>query len=128
MTFFEKALYENPDQDLNKLWSETTAKYQGLDPLEGRNKADWASKPHFVIAPVYYHNYMLGELYGAQMRKSLEKEAGGDLKKFGQLLKEKVFMPGNSLPWEDFVKESTGEPLSVKAFISELNAADAQIK
>lgn len=128
MTFFEKALYENPDQDLNKLWSETTAKYQGLDPLEGRNKADWASKPHFVIAPVYYHNYMLGELYGAQMRKSLEKEAGGDLKKFGQLLKEKVFMPGNSLPWEEFVRESTGEPLSVKAFISELNAADAQIK
>ena len=62
------------------------------------------------------------------MRKALEKEAGGVLKKFGQLLKEKVFMPGNSLPWEEFVKESTGEPLSVKAFISELNAADAQIK
>ena len=128
MTFFEKALYENPDQDLNKLWGEMTARYQGLDPLEGRGKADWASKPHFVIAPVYYHNYMLGELYGAQLRKSLEVEANGDLQKFGALLRSKVFAPGNSLPWEEFVEESTGEPLSVKAFVDELEKADAQIK
>jgi peptidyl-dipeptidase A len=128
MTFFEKALYENPDQDLNKLWGEMTARYQGLDPLEGRNKADWASKPHFVIAPVYYHNYMLGELYGAQLRKSLEKQAKGDPVKFGELLKENVFMPGNSLPWEEFVEKSTGEPLSVEAFVDELQTADSQIQ
>ena len=125
MTFFEKALYENPEQDLNKLWSETTARYQLLDPLEGRNKADWASKPHFVIAPVYYHNYMLGELFGAQVRKSLEKESNGDPKKFGQLLRDRVFSPGDSLPWEEFVEQASGEPLSVDAFIEELNAADA---
>ena len=128
MTFFEKALYENPEQDLNKLWGEMTSRYQGLDPLDGRNKADWASKPHFVIAPVYYHNYMLGELYGAQVRKSLEKQANGNPEKFGKLLKEKVFMPGNSLPWEEFVKESTGSPLSVEAFVEELNVADSQIQ
>ena len=128
MTFFEKALYENPEQDLNKLWGEMTSRYQGIDPLDGRNKADWASKPHFVIAPVYYHNYMLGELYGAQVRKSLEKQANGNLEKFGKLLKEKVFMPGNSLPWEEFVKESTGSPLSVEAFVEELNVADSQIQ
>ena len=128
MTFFEKALYENPDQDLNKLWGEITARYQGLDPLEGRNKADWASKPHFVIAPVYYHNYMLGELFGAQLRKSLEKESDGDEKKFGALLKEKVFTPGNSLPWEEFVEQATGEPLSVKAFIDEVKEASAAVK
>ena len=29
---------------------------------------DWASKPHFVIAPVYYHNYMLGELFASLMK------------------------------------------------------------
>ena len=127
MTFFEKALYENPDQDLNKLWGETTARYQGLDPLEGRNKADWASKPHFVIAPVYYHNYMLGELFGAQVRKTLEKEAQGNPKEFGRLLLQKVFRPGNSLPWEEFVKEATNEPLSVKAFVEELEVASKSL-
>lgn len=128
MTFFEKALYENPDQDLNKLWGEMTSRYQGLENLADRNKADWASKPHFVIAPVYYHNYMLGELYGAQLRKSLERQSNGNLKEFGRLIKEKVFKPGNSLPWEEFVVKSTNEPLSVKAFVNELEKADEQIK
>lgn len=128
MTFFEKALYEDPDQDLNKLWGEMTARYQGLDPLPERNRADWASKPHFVIAPVYYHNYMLGELYGAQLRKSLEKQSKGDLKELGRLIDSKVFKPGNKIPWEEFVKESTGEVLSVQAFVDELEIADSEIK
>ena len=128
MTFFEKALYEDPDQDLNKLWGETTARYQLLDPLSDRNKPDWAAKPHFVIAPVYYHNYMLGELFAAQVRKSLEAQSQNDLKEFGRLLREKVFQPGDSLPWQDFVKEATGEPLSVNAFISELEEADSSLR
>lgn len=128
MTFFEKALYEDPDQDLNKLWGETTARYQLLDPLTDRNKPDWAAKPHFVIAPVYYHNYMLGELFAAQVRKSLEAQSQNDLKEFGRLLREKVFQPGDSLPWQDFVKEATGEPLSVNAFISELEEADSSLR
>lgn len=120
MLHFEKSLYENPDQDLNQLWTETVAKYQLMPWPKNRRLADWASKPHFVIAPVYYHNYMLGELFGAQLRKSLEKEAQGDLKKFGQLLRERVFLPGNTLPWKDFVKQATGEPFSAKAFAEEL--------
>ena len=128
MTYFEKALYENPDQDLNKLWTEMTERFQLLDQPEGRDRADWASKPHFVIAPVYDHNYMLGELYGAQLRASLEKEAAGDPKRFGALLKEKVFAPGASLPWPEFVKESTGEPLTSRAFVEEVKAADAATK
>ncbi|MDO5309654.1 MAG: M2 family metallopeptidase [Planctomycetia bacterium] len=128
MTFFEKALYENPEQDLNTLWGETTAKYQLLDPLEGRGKADWASKPHFVIAPVYYHCYMLGELFGAQVRNSIEREAQGDLLKFGQLLKERVFEPGNARPWEEFVENATGEPLSTRAFIEEIKQATEELR
>jgi peptidyl-dipeptidase A len=68
MFHFEKALYENPDQDLNRLWWDLVERYQQLHRPEGRNAPDWASKPHFTIAPVYYHNYMLGELLAAQLR------------------------------------------------------------
>ena len=100
-----------------------TQKYQLLEIQPNRNKADWASKPHFVIAPVYYHNYMLGELFGSQLRKSLMQESNGDPKKFGKLLDERVFKPGASSRWEDFVKDATGEELSVDAFIDELKSA-----
>ncbi|MBR6480263.1 MAG: hypothetical protein IKT12_01050, partial [Thermoguttaceae bacterium] len=84
-------------------------------------KADWASKPHFVIAPVYYHNYMLGELFGAQLRKSLPFDAEHFAsKEVGAALIGKVFEPGMRWHWNEFVKRATGEPLSAKAFVEEL--------
>ena len=130
MLHFEKALYENPDQDLNKLWWDTVAKYQGLTPPEGRTEPDWASKPHFAVAPVYYHNYMLGEVFAAQLRHTLAKMAKhegptntlsfNNRKDFGEFLSEKVFKPGMAKPWPEFVKDATAEPLTAKYFGEEV--------
>ena len=130
MLNFEKSLYENPDQDLNKAWWDAVEKYQGLKRPEGRNAADWAAKPHFTIAPVYYHNYMLGELFAAQLRASLAKLAKHEgptatlsfngRKEFGQFLTEKVFRPGMRLKWPEFVKQATGEELTAKHFAAEV--------
>ena len=64
---FEKAMYENPDQDLNALWWNMVEKYQLLKKPEGRNSPDWASKIHLALYPCYYHNYQLGELFASQM-------------------------------------------------------------
>ena len=65
---FEKSMYENPDQDLNKLWWDLVEKYQMLKRPEGRNKPDYASKIHIALYPVYYHNYQLGELTASQLQ------------------------------------------------------------
>jgi peptidyl-dipeptidase A len=120
MLHFEKALYENPDADLPQLWKETVEKYQLLKQPAGRKEADWASKPHFVIAPVYYHNYMLGELFAAQLRQTLGKDFVQDNPRIGKYLEQKVFAPGAFYPWAEFVVQATGEPLSPKAFAKEL--------
>jgi peptidyl-dipeptidase A len=50
-------MYENPDQDLNKLWWDMVERYQLLKRPPGRNAPDYGSKIHIVSAPVYYHNY-----------------------------------------------------------------------
>ena len=71
MLHFEKALYENPRQDLNRRWWDYVERFQLLRRPPERNQPDWASKPHFTIAPVYYHNYLLGELFAAQLRHRL---------------------------------------------------------
>jgi peptidyl-dipeptidase A len=130
MLFFEKDLYENPDQDLNKLWWDYVERFQMIKRPEGRDAADWASKPHFTIAPVYYHNYMLGELYAAQLRSALAKMANHTgansslsftgRKDFGEYLINKVFKPGMTVLWPQFVKDSTGEELSCKHFAAEV--------
>jgi len=130
MLHFEKALYENPDQDLNTLWWDYVEKYQFVNRPKNRNAPDWAAKSHFSSAPVYYHNYMLGELFAAQLRASLAKIAGhkgstssisfNNRKDFGIFLREKIFKPGKTKPWPKFVKEATGEELTAKYFAAEL--------
>ncbi|MCP5107481.1 MAG: M2 family metallopeptidase [bacterium] len=136
MLHFEKALYERHAEwetdleKLNGLWWDMVERFQLLKRPEGRTNADWAAKPHFTIAPVYYHNYMLGELFASQLRTVLVKLAGhdgpaatlkyGDHKEFGEFFKEKIFKPGMSRPWPEFVKNATGEPLTPQHFINYL--------
>jgi len=126
MLRFEKAMYENPDQDLNFLWWSLVTKYQGIRKPENRNSADYASKIHIVSAPVYYHNYMLGELFASQLHHAIAKELypgkktseviyQGNLK-VGEFMLNKVFSSGKTLSWDDLVKFSTGNPLSAESF------------
>ncbi len=130
MLNFEKSLYENPDQDLNTLWWDYKERFQMLTRPADRDLPDWAAKPHFTIAPVYYHNYMLGELFAAQLRNTLAKLAGHEgptaelsfngRKEFGDFLKQKVFKPGNAMPWPNFVRYATGEPLNARYYAAEV--------
>ncbi len=130
MLNFEKALYDNPDQDLNALWWDMVEKYQMLVRPAKRSQPDWAAKPHFTIAPVYYHNYMMGELFAAQMRAHLATlvNAKGSTSeqviwnnpKVSEWFKKAIFAPGLRSQWETFVKQSTGTPLSARAFALEI--------
>src|SRR5262249_2105694 len=126
MLRFEKGMYENPDQDLNKLWWDLVEKYQGLKRPEGRSAPDYASKVHIVVAPVYYHNYMMGELFASQLHHAIAKEVYkgakpdtvyyADNKDVGAFMKKKVFGPGRTLDWNGLTKFATGEELNAKAF------------
>ncbi len=71
---FEKGLYENPEQDLNTLWWDLVERYQLVRRPEGRNLPDYASKIHIVSAPVYYHNYLMGELFADQVLEAIARE------------------------------------------------------
>src|SRR5207244_2581426 len=50
MLRFEKELYGNPDQDLNKLWWDLVEKYQLVHRPDGRNAPDYGSKVHICTA------------------------------------------------------------------------------
>lgn len=130
MLHFEKAFYEDPGRDLNTLWWDLKERYQQLQRPPGRDLPDWAAKPHLTSAPVYYHNYMLGELFAAQLRHRLAELAGHQgptatlnfqgRKEFGEFLRREVFMPGKTLKWPAFVRRATGEPLTARYFAEEV--------
>lgn len=123
---FERELYRNPDQDLNKLWWSIVAQYQLVNPPPGRNKPDYAAKIHFSSSPVYYHNYQLGELMASQVnayivKNILREDSFIDAtyvgkKEVGDYLKEKIFGVGATLKWDELIKEATAEPLASKYF------------
>jgi peptidyl-dipeptidase A len=136
MLRFEKAMYENPAQDLNKLWWDLVEKYQGLKRPAGRNAPDYGSKIHICSAPVYYHNYMMGQLFASQVHATIAKEvyAGADPvkvvyvgnPKVGEFMKQKVFAPGKSLDWRGLTKFATGSELSPKAFAADFGGKSKQ--
>lgn len=123
---FEKQLYANPDQDLNRLWWSVVEKYQFVKRPPDRDEPDWAAKIHFAVAPCYYHNYMLGELLASQLhnhivQKVLKLDPDKDVgyvgqEKAGDFLAEKVFKVGAVYPWNEMISRATGEPLTAKYF------------
>ena len=121
MTHFERALYANPERDdLDDYWWELREKYQLVKRPEGRKAPDWASKLHLALAPVYYHNYLLGELVASQLLSVIAARCGDngmvDNLYAGEFLITKVFAPGASLRWDRLLEDATGERLDVMHF------------
>ncbi len=126
---FEKQLYADPEQDLNSLWWDLVEKYQLVKRPPGPVDAGWASKLHFVTAPCYYHNYMLGELLASQWHHYLvhnifgldpdESVSYAKDKKIGKYFREEVFEPGAVYHWSEMIERSTGEKLNPKYFVNQ---------
>ena len=129
MYTFEKEMYADPDQDLNALWWQLVERFQMVKKPAHRDAPDWAAKIHIALYPVYYHNYLLGELFASQLHNhivfsilNLEDDAGVSYVKesaVGEYLSEYVFRPGSEAPWGEMVEKATGEPLSAKFFVEQ---------
>jgi len=123
---FEKSMYENPDQDLNKLWWDIVEKYQLLKRPANRNEPDWASKIHLASAPCYYHNYLLGELLASQLyyyitekilkSNDFKNQSFANNSEIGKYLIDKVFKPGAKYSWNEMIERATGEKLTAKYY------------
>jgi len=122
---FEKALYADPDQDLNTLWWDLVEKYQMIKRPANRNQPDWASKIHIATSPCYYHNYLLGELLASQFNHYIAanvlksdnfSQCYFGKKEVGDYLKQNVFKPGARYSWNEMIEKSTGEKLSAKYY------------
>ncbi len=122
MARFERALYADPDADLDRIWWELVARHQGIEPPADPPVDAWASKIHLAVAPVYYHNYLLGEILASQIEEWTRRETGAaspaaDPGRVGPLIAERLLRPGASVRWDRLVADATGAPLGVDAFV-----------
>ena len=123
MTHFERGLYADPDADHNARWWDLVERFQLVTRPDGRDAPDWAAKIHVALAPVYYQNYLYGELVASQLQATLRDRAGGivDRPKPGALLVDEFFAPGLAVRWDELVERATGEPLTARHLAAELD-------
>lgn len=115
---FERAMYENPERDLNTLWWDLVERYQMVPRPEGRHAPDWAAKIHLALYPVYYQNYMLGELMASQLSHAIAKRFGQliDTPEAGKFLIDDLFQRGARADWDTTLEQVTGERLTARYF------------
>ncbi len=130
MTHFERALYADPERDdLDSHWWDLVEDLQCVPRPDGRDAPDWAAKIHLAVAPVYYHNYLLGELIASQLAAAARREIGAGLQpgyvgcsQLGAFLRERVFVHGATLHWQALLERATGSKLSPQSFLDEFVA------
>jgi peptidyl-dipeptidase A len=131
---FERELYRDQTQDLNAVWWDLVERFQGLRRPAGREEPDWATKIHIATSPVYYQNYILGELTASQLQRHLlqnvlsdgaETGVGGLIgrREVGDFLRERVFRLGRRYPWDQMLERATGSRLEVDHFLAEVSGS-----
>ncbi len=128
MIFFEREMYRDPDRaDLNRVWWDLVERMQLIRyPEADPEGTEWASKNHLSLAPVYYHNYLLGELMASQVSAAIRRETGlppersiAGEPRVGAFFSERIFSRGASLDWNGLLVHATGEPLDARFFVEQ---------
>lgn len=122
--YFEKALYELPEEQLTtetllSLADEVEAKIQG-----GLSSRPLLSVPHILAdeSSCYYHGYVLAEMSVHQTRDHFIEKLGAivDNEQVGKDLTDVYWRPGNGAMFLDLVQQLTGKPLAADAWVARL--------
>jgi peptidyl-dipeptidase A len=125
MTRFERELYREPVRDVAELgciWWDLVERHQLMNRPPGDRPTDWATKIHLALAPVYYQNYLLGELTASQVEHALTQATSRPLtgnRDAARFLRERYFRPGASVRWDALIESATGSPLAPDRFVAE---------
>ena len=125
VSYFEKALYELPEEELTAENVQSLADSIELKIQGGYSGRPLISIPHLVSdeASCYYHGYTLAEMSVHQTRAYFKNKYGYivDNPKVGPELTKAYWESGNSRPFLDLVRDLTGKDLSGSDWIASLN-------
>ena len=111
--------------EIPALWSEKYKEYLGVDVPN--DEEGCLQDVHWTGMFGYFPSYALGNAYGAQILRAMQKDfdvfaaAGrGDLKTIGDWLTEHVFSIASMTTPDEWIRAITGEPLNVDYYLDYL--------
>ena len=132
---FEREIYRNPEQDLDLLWHDLNLKYLGLNYPGEKGAGYWAANKFASSLSCTIHNFVLADVFAAQLQHSVEtrvlKQTNGIIqnnKDVGKYLVDHLYRYGNQLPWEKLIVKATGEPLNSVYFVSKLIGGETEVE
>ncbi|UFJ43260.1 M2 family metallopeptidase [Brevibacillus humidisoli] len=121
VVLFERELYTNPGQQLNQCWWDLVEEVQGVRRPDEWDLPHWAAKAHLSTLPVYYQNYLLGEIAAAQLLSAFQQVGEGwPSREAFHRLQATLFSPGASKRWDQLLPLFCGEPVTVAPLIAQV--------
>lgn len=114
---FERAMFESPSRDLNKLWWDLVEKTVGVARRD--EVFPWGGIVHFTTHPVYLQNYLLADMICDSLWEHVEENAGGVVgsARLASYLDETFFRHGAAKPWRKLYRKALGKKLGADAYI-----------
>ncbi len=111
--------------EIPALWNAKYREYLGLDVTD--DEKGCLQDVHWTGMYGYFPSYALGNAYGAQILRTMQKDfdvfaaiEAGELKKVADWLTEKVFAIASVSTPDEWIRKITGEPLNVNYFLDYL--------
>lgn len=134
--YFERELYAHPEADHARLWQELNRRYlfreidtDGVQKDSVLQSDAWAIEPYLLMESCQVHDYLLAELWAAQLTERLCEvypKLGNPCNPVlvgnadvGDYLIEHVFESGACLSLQDVTRRATGKDLSVDSFVKQ---------
>jgi len=117
-------------QDINQLKWKTDQELLGLEPYG--DEPIWGQLIHHTTAPIYLHNYFVGDVLCSAMKTEFERRSGSSWHKrpqdFGLYWKNEVLAPSGLYPFMTLFQRVTGQNPNVTSFLNQtLRSAESQL-
>lgn len=120
---FEKKMYEDPDQDLTKLWYDLNKDIMKNDP-PANLAPEWANISNFISEPASCQKYILAALMSTQIYNAVNKKLGPltENKDTRVFFENNIYKYGNTITEDQLLMNLTGSKLKPDDFIKELES------
>jgi len=122
-TLFDQALYQNDLRNLNDIQEVNWSIQNDLLGIPAyADECPWGYRIHHTIAPVYLHNYYLGDILCSDMKKAYLAQGNNqvDPPGFGRFWREKVLEPSGRYPFMELYQRVCQSQPNLGAFLDDV--------